>query len=140
MTAALCFTGRVLSGGFLVLDRPKDYAHCLRAFAGQPIELTLRRPRTQRSLDQNAYLHAVPFPLLAEHFGYTIPEIKLVLLGECFGWRHDPIALRDLPRKLSTAELSVEECSYFIDWVIPWAAHHDVVIPLPNEVDIPLSE
>jgi len=132
------FPARVLDGGLLVLDRPRDYGRYLRMLKGQFVEVIVRKRRTQRSLDQNAYLHAVPIPILAEHFGYTIPEMKLVLMGECFGWHPEKITGRDLPLKPSTSEMSVDECSRLIDWVIPWAAtNHDVLIPLPNEVDYP---
>jgi len=132
------FPARVLDGGLLVLDRPKDYGRYLRKLRGQFVEVIVRKRRTQRSLDQNAYLHAVPIPILADHFGYTIPEMKLVLMGECWGWHREKITGRDLPLKPSTSEMSVEECSQFIEWVIPWAAtNHQVLIPLPNEVDYP---
>ena len=100
------------------------------------VQLTIRKRQSQRSLDQNAYLHKVPFPILAEHFGDTIPGIKLSLMGECWGWHHDKVTGRDVPIKPSTSEMTIEEASYFIDWVIPWAmTNHQVAIPLPNEVD-----
>lgn len=124
--------GRVLSGGLLTLDRPRDYQRYVRSLAGQFVEVTIRKQRTKRSGQQNAYIHAVPIPLLAEHFGYTIPEMKLVLMGECWGWKE--VIGRQIPVRAHTSEMSVEECQYFIDWIIPWAAqNHDVQIPLPNE-------
>lgn len=109
----------------------------LQAHVGEEIEVVIRRPKRQRSVDQNAYIHAVPIPMLAEHFGYSIPEMKLVLMGECWGWQRNPLSGRDVPVKPSTATMTVEECQYFIDWVIPWAAvEHGVIIPLPNEVEV----
>ena len=104
----------------------------LRALVGQDVEVIVRKQRVQRSLDQNAYLHAHPFPLLAEHFGYSVPEVKFVLMGECWGWKK--VNGKDIPVKPSTSDMTVEECTYFIDWLIPWAAvNHGVAIPLPNE-------
>ena len=93
--------------------------------------------KTRRSSQQNRYLHAVPLPMLAEHFGYSIPEMKLVLMGECWGWKHDPVSGREIPIRSHTSEMSTEECQWFIDWLIPWAAEkHDFLIPLPNEVNL----
>lgn len=127
------FYGRVLPGGLYVRDRPKDYSRYIKSLAGQFVEETIRKRRTKRSNQQNAYIHAVPIPMLAEHFGYTIPEMKLVLMGECWGWKE--VLGRQIPVRSHTSEMSVEECQYFVDWVIPWAVqNHDVQIPLPNEV------
>lgn len=102
---------------------------------GKALKLTVAEPPDQRSLDQNAYIHAVPIPMLAKQIGYTIPEMKLVLMGECFGWRLDEKSGHEIPLKPSTKAMTKDECTYFIEWVIPWAAmHHDMEIPLPNEV------
>lgn len=120
------------TGSKLELDRDELRRMCSALPIG-PVTLTVEKLKRQRSLDQNAYLHAIPFPILAEHFGYTIPEVKLVLMGECWGWQQ--IAGHEIPLKPSTSEMSVEECQYFIDWLIPWAmTEHDVALPLPNEV------
>lgn len=127
------FSGRVLPGGLLVLDRRADYARHLRSLRGRFVEVIVRKQRTQRSLDQNAFLHAVVFPMLGDHFGYTIPEVKLVLMGECFGWKS--LGAHEIPIQPSTSAMSVEDCTRFIEWVIPWAmVNHNVSIPLPNEV------
>lgn len=119
--------------GALRLHDRAAFRYHVDTFKGEEVEITLRRKRTQRSIDQNAYLHAHPFPILAEHFGYTIPEVKLVLMGECFGWKE--VAGRDMPIKPSTSDMTVEECTYFIDWLLPWAmVNHGVKIALPGEV------
>jgi len=133
MTITPLFTGRVLPGGLLVMDCPKDYTRHVRSLHGRFVEVIVRKLRTQRSIDQNAYLHVAPFPILADYFGYTIPEVKLALMGECWGWKK--LGSHEVPIKPSTSELTVEECTYFIDWLIPWAMmNHNVVIPLPGEI------
>lgn len=107
----------------------------MHALRGQRIEVILRAERTQRSLDQNAFIHAVVFPLVSQFTGYTVPETKLVLMGECFGWQR--LAGHECPVKPSTAQMTTAECAHFIDWVIPWAVEHcdGLQIPLPNEVE-----
>lgn len=136
MTPTPIFHGHVEPTGTLELLSSEQglrraYLKCL---AGKAVDVIVRPHRKQRSRDQNAYIHAVPIPILAEHFGYTVPEMKLVLMGECWGWRLDRVSGREIPVRCHTAEMSVEECSQFIEWVIPWAmVHHQVAIPFPNQ-------
>jgi hypothetical protein len=130
------FLGRVLPGGLLVLDRPKDYARAVRALAGSFIEVTIRKQRTQRSLDQNAYLHSVPFPLLAAHFGESVEGIKYALMGEKWGWKTSPLnPFQQVPVRPHSSSMTVAEASEFIEWLVSWAmTEHGVSIPLPGEV------
>lgn len=101
---------------------------------GHEVEVTIKRRRSQRSVDQNAYLHACVFGPLGEELGYTMSEMKLLILGEVWGWKD--VAGHRLPIKLHTSELSSAEASHLIDWVIPWALEQfNFRIPLPNEVD-----
>lgn len=106
----------------------------LRTVQGQPVEVVIRKPRSKRSLDQNAYAHAWPFKLIAEAMGESVEAAKLAILGEKFGWRE----LRGhlIPVKPSTAALTVEEFHELIEWMPAFGAHtFGISIPLPNEVD-----
>jgi hypothetical protein len=129
------FTGRVDPDGRLVLtehERDKRRAW-LDTLKGRDVEITVRRRREQRSLDMNAYWHAVPFALLSEYWGEDIETTKLLVLGECFGWRELGEGRR-IPLKPSTAALSVEEGSHLTNWIPPWAmTQFGVNVPLPNE-------
>jgi hypothetical protein len=135
MSAVPLFHGRISPEGRFELadaERAQRQAY-FRTLAGKNVEIIVRKERLQRSLDQNAYIHAVPVPLLADHCGYSITEMKLLLMGECFGWH--TVGGHELPLKPHTSDMTVDECRQFIDWVIPWAMEHfDVAIPLPNEV------
>lgn len=104
-------------------------------FAKTPIEIIVRRRRTQRSLEQNKYLHGVAFPIMADYIGQGIAETKLDLMGECWGWTTTKLG-HVVPVKPSTSAMSVDECSHFIDWLLPWAmTEHGVYIPPPEKVD-----
>jgi hypothetical protein len=135
MTHVPVFHARVSAEGRLEMLaseawRRREYLHTLK---GELVEVIVRKVRTQRSADQNAYLHAVPFPLIAEHTGYSIEEVKLVLMGECWGWHQ--VAGHEIPIKAHTADMTTEECTYFIEWLPPWAlANLGCLIPLPGEV------
>lgn len=137
MSIVPVFTGRVLPGGLLVIDRPKDYAKHVRSFHGRFVEIIVRKQRVKRSLDQNAYWHAVPLPLLAEALGYdSIEELKYDLMGECWGWTRTKSG-HDIPVKAHTSHLSTEEGARFTDWLVRFGAQlpSPVIIPLPNEAE-----
>lgn len=105
----------------------------LRRYPGVPLDVLIRQHKEQRSLDQNAYLHAVPFPVIAEHVGDSIDGVKLDLMGECFGWR-ESMSGHLIPVKPHTSHMTVEECTFFIEWLIPFAAQKfNMRIPLPSE-------
>jgi hypothetical protein len=105
------------------------FGRAVKTFEGKRVIVTIT---DQRSLDQNAYLHAWPLPIFADYMGCTIPEAKYYLMGECWGWHI--VGGREIPIKPSTSEMTVAEFSYFIDWLLPWALeHHKVELPLPDE-------
>ncbi len=137
MSFAPVFSGRVLAGGLLVIDKPKEYAKHVRTLHGRFVEVVVRKQRVKRSLDQNAYLHSVPFPMLAEELGYeSIEELKLALMGECWGYHTDKVSGRELPVKPHTSSMTVDECTRFIEWLIQWAQiTWNIRIPLPNEAE-----
>jgi hypothetical protein len=110
---------------------------CLKDRAGKPTEVVVRRPKSKRSLEMNAYLHSEtgPFHLLAEHFGEDIAGIKYALMGQCWGWVYSEVCGREVPIKAHTSEMTIEESKYFVDWVIPFGAANGVQIALPNEVE-----
>ncbi len=89
----------------------------------------------KRSLDQNAYLHAVPFPMIASHLGDSVEGVKYDLMGEKWGWKPSPFdPSRMVPVQPSTSKMTVEQCSEFIDWLIPFAAQKfGLSIPYPDE-------
>lgn len=91
-----------------------------------------RRP-FKRTLKQNRYWHAEPFFKLAKHFGCSVQTAKLDVMGEFWGWEMGPLG-HLVPVKAHTSDMTVEEGTVFLDWLIPWAAEeHGVVILLPDE-------
>ena len=135
MNASRIFHGRVDEQGKLLLvdDEKPMRDRYLKRFAGRDVDITIRIHREKRSLDQNAYWHAVPFLLLSEEWGEDIETTKLLVLGECFGWREFADGRR-IPMKPSTAALTTEEGSYLTEWMPPWAmTNFGVYIPLPEE-------
>lgn len=128
------FSGQVDERGQLNREVREQVAEWIRTFAGRRIDIGIRQHRRQRSLDQNAYLHAEPFPKLAAHWGESIARTKLICMGEFWGWEPCKVTRCYLPVKAHTSDMTVEECTHFIDWLLPWAlTEHGVAITLPDE-------
>jgi hypothetical protein len=102
----------------------------LKARAGQPTEVVIRKPKAQRSLDQNAWWWAVPVALLADHCGMTPSQMHYALLGACFGYQPGPTG-QPVPVKASSADLSVEEFRELMEWVLVFG---------PSELGVPIPE
>jgi hypothetical protein len=105
------FFGRVLPGGLLVLDQPKDYARHVRSFAGKYIEIVLRKRRTKRSEQANRFYWGYVVMEIAEHAGYTKDEAHDALKYEFL--REDGDG--PLRKVKSTADLSPEEFSAYVE-------------------------
>lgn len=132
------FRGEVKEPGrFVAVDQVR-FQGALRQRVGLKVEVVLREPSSPRSADQNAYWHAVPFRLIAQHTGADIADVKLALMGHKFGWVYSPLAGREVPIKPHTSDMTVAEADEFTEWLPAWALEHlGLVIPLPNEVATP---
>jgi hypothetical protein len=128
------FRGEVKEPGRFVAFDPVRFQAWLRMHVGQPVEVVLRDPQSQRTLDQNAYLHHA-FRIIADYTGDDIKDIKWSLMGHRFGWHYSKLAGREIPIKAHTSDMTRAEADEFIDWLPAWAMEHlGVVVPLPNEV------
>jgi hypothetical protein len=66
--------------------------------------------------------------------GDSIEATKLVLMGECWGWKRNAFTGRDVPVMPHTSSMTKEQCTFFIDWLIPFAAQKfGLVIRFPDE-------
>jgi hypothetical protein len=117
-------------GSRLDFDFPSAYRAFIQRLAGEEVEIEIRKKRTKRTLKQNAYLHAAIAPF-AEHLGYTVEELKLALLGECFGFHQ--VGGVTLPMKLHTSGLSTQEFVEITELLIQKAAEEGVMILYPEE-------
>lgn len=127
----MTFIGLITEDGKkLLLDYPDQFKAFYAQFAGHEVEVELRKRRTKRTLKQNAYLHAAIKPF-ADHCGYTVEELKLALLGECFGYHQ--VNGVTLPLKLHTAGLTTQEFVEITELLIQKAAEEGVLILYPEE-------
>ncbi len=125
--------GRVLPGGLLVLDQPKDYAKHVRALAGKHIEVLTRQRRTKRSDQANRYYFGVVVKLIAEHCGYETDEMHELLAMKFLRIEDDPIT--GAPRRKRTPKTDSIEFSAYVDRCKRFALIElGVIIPDANEV------
>lgn len=85
-----------------------------------------------RSLLQNNYLHSEPIKKFCEWTGNTPAQMKVVLLGEYFGWT--TVDGHEVPVKPSTSELTKKEFAEWVEWLVQFGAEHGLNI-LPPEKD-----
>jgi hypothetical protein len=109
----------------------------IRAHAGYPIDVIVRRHRNQRSLDQNAWLWGVAYPVIAEAIGYDLHEhedLHYALVAKCFGDHFDKRVGALVPNKRSS-KLTTKEFSEYMEWLVRFAAMElgGIVVPLPGE-------
>lgn len=117
MTPELFF-GRVLPGGLLVLDRAKDYNRAVRGFAGQHVEVSIRKRRTKRSDQSNRFYWGHVLTEIAEATGYTKDEAHDALKYQFLKADGDG----PLVKVRSTAALSVTEFSEYLERVMAFGA------------------
>lgn len=120
-------------GRLCVLDRETYAEHVHAMGEGEEQEMTIGPVDVSRTARQNRYLHAEPIKKFCAKTGYTPAEMKLVLLGTHFGWKTLPTG-EAIPEEPSTADLSKEQMTGFIEWLIQFGAEQGLNI-LPPEPD-----
>jgi hypothetical protein len=131
------FTGKI-QAGVLQFDNPKTFRNYVQKLEGEAVEIVIRKPRSQRSLQANSYWWAVPVEIMADFMGEDRVSTHYALLGECWGYHDNAKLGKRIPNKGSSSALTVQEFSELIEWCPPWAmTTFGVSIPLPNEADYP---
>jgi len=126
--------GKVVGGKFV----PKDTATFKKAFwahEGKEVDITVKRHRDNRSLNQNSYYFGVVVSMIGEAIGE--PDIEAV--HEMLKLEHNyylaKVGTREIRVPMSTAELNTEAFEAYLERVRRWASEYlSLYIPLPNEV------
>ena len=97
--------------------------------------IEIKEYRQRRSLDQNAYIHAVPLKIISEHTGYSMDEIKEYLCGEFTGWNEfEVMGQKMLKPVMTTSRMDTKIMTDFIEWLQWYASSNlNLRIPSPNE-------
>jgi len=127
------FFGRVLPGGLLVMDKPKDYAKHVRSHHGRFVEVILRKRRSKRTSKANRYYFGVVVKYLAEYCGYDAQAMHETLAMRFLRIEDCPIT--GAPRRKRTPETDTTEFAEYVNHCIQLAAELGVVIPEPHQVE-----
>jgi hypothetical protein len=101
----------------------------LSRFRGRNVEVTVAPERKQRSHSQNAYFHGIVVPCIAAWSGMSLEETKTALK-----WRFlkRTVVLptgEEVEYTPSTAKLTVEEFSKFLEECIAWSSQAGNPVP-----------
>ena len=111
----------------------------LMTLKGKAVDITIRRHKKIRTLDQNAYYMGVVVPILAEYFGHDNPDD----MHEDLKREFNPVPSKINPAekiggtttKLSTREFMADDDSY-VERICRWAAQeYKIYIPPPKKVE-----
>jgi hypothetical protein len=130
------FHGFVDRDGKLTLDHPKAFKAYYQRFAGDEIEIDLRKRRTKRSDRQNRAFWAALTPW-AHELGYEPVELKDELLGLLWGYEEVVSKLtgevRRVPIKGRSSKLTTQEMSELYEFMAVKAAETGYVMELADE-------
>lgn len=126
--------GKVVGGKFV----PQDSATFKKAFwahEGKQVDITVKRHRENRSLNQNNYYWGVVVPMVGEAIGETDIEAVHEVLKLEHNYYIAKVGDREIRVPQSTAELSTDEFESYLERVRRWASEFlNLYVPLPNEV------
>lgn len=143
----LQFHGQIDGNGQLVLNDPRAFKRFAKTLSGERVTVTLTKAKSKRSLDQNAWIWGVAYPLIAEHCGNDHHEHEQ-LHYDLLSVRYGTVAIapmvpgaqpRIVPAK-TTSSMTTTEFSEYMEWLARFAAEKlDVVIPLPDDANTGLA-
>jgi hypothetical protein len=70
------FSALIDDANTLLLDDRTAFKAWTKTLIGQPVQVTVKRKQSQRSLDQNAYIWGVAYPIIAEELGIRFHSKK----------------------------------------------------------------
>lgn len=125
------FVGFVDINGKLSIDRLDHFKAYCKHFAGNEVEVEVRKRRSRRGLKANAFYWAAVLPPIAHRLeGWTVDEVHEAMKAKFLG-RED--LEHGLSKIGSSAKLNVEEFAQYLDSIILWAAETlGVVIDVPE--------
>lgn len=114
--------GKVVSGrlAFEAMERSRWIA-AIANMAGD-VEIIIRKPVKERSVNQNAYYWAVVIKLLTESTGHSSAEQHKAMKNRFLGGR-------------STSSITTKEFEDYIEQIRAWAGEQNIIIPDPERVD-----
>jgi hypothetical protein len=133
------FEGDIVHGKLKLLDREKEAIRrwCLTFKTGTKVDITIRKRRSKRSDDQNAYYWGVVIPILGDYFGYDSEEMheELKVMFNSIPSKIDTSRkIGGSTTKMSTVEFFSDDENSYVERICRWAAtEYSVFIPPPKK-------
>jgi hypothetical protein len=128
-------TGKVANGKF----DPDDKSIFRKAFychEGKRVELTVKRHRDHRTLNQNAYYWKIVVGMIGEAIGEDDPEAVHEMLKVEHNYYMAKVGKREIRVPMSTTELNTVDFEAYLERVRRWASEWlSLYIPMPNEAE-----
>jgi hypothetical protein len=116
----------------LSIEKPIMFSNYLKSIEGTVFDLldvTVKKHKSQRSLNQNAYYFGVVLDILSKHTGYEIDELHEILKFKFLRRRNE----KGMEYVKSTAKLNTADFEDYLDKIKRWSAQElSCVIPDPN--------
>lgn len=114
------------------MDKFNSYLNTLKG----GVVVTVKKEKSQRSLEQNKYYWGVVVKLLSEEIGSSLDETHEILKYK-FLKRTLTVADEFYDFVPSTTTLNMKEMEEYLNQIREWASVYlNCLIPLPNEVEI----
>ena len=124
------FKGKVTKGKFQPFNPDKFKTH-VASFEGKFVDVTIKGQTKKRSNNQNAYMWAVVYKLIADDTGYSTDDIH-DLMRQKFWFR----MVGDEKCARSTQKMKKSDMEEYLSNIRQWASVNiNCYIPLPNEVE-----
>ena len=104
----------------------------LRTREGKAVEVKFARPTTSRSQRQNRFYWGVVLTAIAESTGNSTEDIHVVLRDRLLPRKFITLGSKEVEVKKSTADLSTEEFTLYLEAVRAWAAT-ELGITMPDQ-------
>lgn len=135
------FSGDIVNGKLKLFEHEKEAIRrwCMTFKSGTHVDITIRKHKSKRTNDQNAYYWGVVIPILASHFGYDQEEMheELKLLFNPIKSKIDPSrTIGGSTTKMSTEDFYSDNENSYIERICRWAAtEYGVYVPPPKKAE-----
>ena len=120
------FLATIDTRGRLAYERPIEFGRWLGLLSGNRVEVVVRKRKTKRSNQANAFYWAAVVHPLAEHLGYEDDELHEVMAMRFLRIEDCPVT--GVPRRKRTPKTDTAEFSDYVERCIRLAAELGVVV------------
>ena len=128
------FQGRIEKGK-LILETPNRFRVYLSKHEGKPVEIIVRKKKSQRSLNQNNWYWSCIVAMISDYLGYTKEECHFALRERLA--RNRERERNGLVITESTATMDTVRFAKYCDEIVRWSEEFlHLYIPKPGEMEL----